>query len=96
MNETFLFFGVMSILFVLVIAFGIMKMFKTNSLRQSFLQSTLIGLLLYAIVSIWWFFIYATDGFSQIFGVLYYGIAFIISCLVNYIVLYLITKLKSK
>jgi hypothetical protein len=94
MNDTLLFFGIMSILFVIVIALGIIKFIKTNSLRQSFLQSTGIGLLLYAIASLWWFFIFATDGFSQIFGVAYYGIAFLISCLVNFGLLSLINKLK--
>lgn len=95
MEEIFLFFGVMSILFVIILAIGLARIVKTNSLRQSFLQSIVIGFILYTIASLWWFFIGATDGFSQVFGVMYYGVAFLISCVVDFIVLYFITKLKS-
>lgn len=95
MNEALLYFGPMGVLFVAIIALGTLNL-RTNSLSKSFLYSSGIGFVLYVAASLLWFFIFAVDGLAQLIGVFYYALAFVISCLVNFCFLFLITKIKSR
>jgi uncharacterized membrane protein len=90
--ETLLFFGVMGLVFCVVIIFAVIKIRRTNSFRQSLIQSFSLAILLYGIACIWVFFFRTTDGLAQLFGVVYYGIAFAINALVIVGILYLLKK----
>jgi len=94
MNEALL-YGAMVILMIVIIALGAFYL-KTNTLIKSFLHSSGIGFLLYVVVSLLWFFMIAVDGLAQLVGVFYFALAFLITCLANYCVLYFITKIKSR
>lgn len=90
--EDLLFFGVMGLVFCVVIIFAVIKIRRTNSFRQSLIQSFILAILLYGISCIWVFFFHATDGFAQLFGVIAYGIAFAINALVNVGIIYLLKR----
>ena len=89
--EALLYFGVMGIAFLLVILFAVIRFKKTNSFRQSLLLSIGLATLLYGTACLWWLH-FAKDGLSQIFGMMYYGIGFIVNCFVNTCVLYFLKK----
>lgn len=89
--EALLYFGVLGIAFLLVILFGIIRFKKTHFFRQSLLQSIGLAILLYGTACLWWLH-FAKDGLSQIFGMMYYGIGFIVNCFVNTGVLYFLKK----
>jgi hypothetical protein len=89
--EGFVFFGVMGIVFLTVVAFAIIRMKKTRNFGKTMAQSTVLSFLLFALACLWWF-NQASDGFSQVFGGLIYGIGFVISWLINTGVLFFMKK----
>jgi hypothetical protein len=49
--------------------------------------SVMFTFIIYSLVSAWWFFSGASDGFSQILGVVYYGLAWCFTIIINSVVL---------
>ncbi|QYR21953.1 hypothetical protein KZ483_02645 [Paenibacillus sp. sptzw28] len=80
--ETLLHFGVMGVVFIAVMICTILHFRNTNSMRKSLLLSIGVALLLYGIAGAWWF-SYVSDGLAQVFGVMFYGIAFVVTGLVS-------------
>jgi multisubunit Na+/H+ antiporter MnhG subunit len=89
--EGFVYFGVMGIVFLTVVAFTILRMKKTRNFGTTLAQSTGLSFLLFALACLWWFY-QASDGFSQVFGGLIYGVGFVISWLINTAVLFFMKK----
>jgi hypothetical protein len=89
--EGLLFFVVMVLVLISSLIFTWIRMKKTKNFKGTMVQSLGIGLCSFSLASIWWFF-QASDGFSQVFGILFYGIAFILSSLVNIGILFYMEK----
>ena len=89
--EALLFYGVPGIAFISVILFAVIRFRKTNSFLRSLLQSIGLAVLLYGISFLWWF-INSTDGLAQLISMMYYGIGFMVTCVVNTGVLYFLKK----
>jgi hypothetical protein len=89
--EGLLFFGVMALVIITTISFTTIKMKKTKNFKGTLLQSVCLGFFLFSLACIWWFF-QASDGFSQVFGCLFYGITFILNSLLNTAVLFYLEK----
>lgn len=89
--EGLLFFGVMALILITTITFTRIKMIKTKNFKSTLLQSVCLGFFLFSLACIWWFF-QATDGFSQVFGGLFYGLGFILSSLLNTAILFYMNK----
>jgi hypothetical protein len=89
--EGVLFFGVMALVFITTITFTRIKMIKTKNYKSTLLQSVCLGSFLFSLASLWWFF-QASDGFSQVFGGLIYGLGFILSCVLNTAILCYLKK----
>jgi hypothetical protein len=93
--EGFLYFGVMGTIFLSSVAFAIIRMKMTRNFGVSLAQSLGVSLLLYLIASLWWFY-QAGDGFSQVFGAMFYGIAFVLCGAVNIGILLLLRSKLTK
>lgn len=91
MEEILLFVGIVGTVFIIVLVFGLWQIVKTNSILQAFLETAGFGLLLYMITGVTWIFGIASDGFSQGFGMIYHGVAFLISCVVTFLAMYSLT-----
>jgi hypothetical protein len=89
--EGLLFFSVMALVLITTIIFTWTKIKKIKNLKGTMIQSLCLSLFLFSCACIWWFF-QASDGFSQVFGGLLYGIAFILSSLVNIGLLFYMEK----
>lgn len=76
--EELLYFGVMGIAFLTSIIFAMIKMKKARNFGKTLIQTIALSFLLFSLASIWWFY-QASDGFSQVFGGLFYGLAFVFS-----------------
>jgi hypothetical protein len=92
--EGLLYFGVMGLVFFLLIIFAVIIGRKRKPFLKSSLQLTGFAILLYGIASLWWF-SFVEDGLGQLFGVMYYGIAFVVNIFVNIAILYFTKKSKS-
>lgn len=88
--EALLFFGVPGIAFISVILFAVIRFRKTNSFLRSLLQSIGLAVLLYGTAFLWWFI--DGDGLGQLVSMMYYGIGFMVTCVVNTSVLYFFKK----
>lgn len=89
--EGLLYFGVMGIVFLTIVTFAIIRIKKTRNLGKTLAQSIGLSFLLFSLACVWWFY-QASDGFSQVFGGLLFGIAFILSGLLNTGILYFMKK----
>jgi hypothetical protein len=89
--EGLLYFGVMGIVLLTIVAFASIRMKKTRNIRKTLAQSIGLSFLLYSLACLWWFY-QASDGFSQVFGGLLYGISFVLSCLINIGILFFMKK----
>lgn len=90
--EGLLYFGVLGTVFVICLIFAIIRITKSSNLIKTMVQSIGLSFLLFSLACIWWLF-QASDGFSQVFGVIIFGIAFVLSGL---IITVLVTVLKKK
>ncbi|WP_316572090.1 hypothetical protein [Neobacillus sp. YIM B06451] len=89
--EGLLYFGVMGTVFLISLTFAIIRIKKSGNLIQTIAQFIGLSFLLHALACFWWFF-QASDGFGQVFGGLYYGIAFVLGGLFNTVVVILMKK----
>jgi fatty acid desaturase len=89
--EGLLFFGVMGIVVVISISFAIIRMKKTKKLGKTLAQSIFLSFFLFSLACIWWFY-QASDGFSQVFGWLLYGIVFALCSFINTGILFFMKK----
>lgn len=80
--ESLLFFGVMATVIVAFVTFAIIRMKVTKNFGRTLAQSIFLSFFLFSLACIWWF-EQASDGFSQVFGWLFYGIAFVLSSFLN-------------
>jgi multisubunit Na+/H+ antiporter MnhB subunit len=76
--EGMLFFGSIGIIFFIVCLFSLKKLGGRTNEPQSLLQALGLGLLLYGAAALWWF-TTVKDGFSQVFGVMFYGGAYVLN-----------------
>lgn len=60
----------------------------------SIFKTIILNSVILLIVSIWWFYS-ESDGLSQLFGIMYYGIAFVVISIINTIFLWLMKKKTS-
>lgn len=84
--EAIFYFGFMGFAFFVVTGYSLWRIKQTRDFKKTLIEFIVLDLLVFALGALCWF-IYASDGFSQIFGILYYGVAFIITLIVNIIVL---------
>ncbi|WP_409276175.1 hypothetical protein V1499_11330 [Neobacillus sp. SCS-31] len=89
--EGLLYFGVMGTVFLISLTFAIITIKKSGNLIETMAKFIGLSFLLHALACIWWFF-QASDGFSQVFGGLYYGIAFVLGGLLNTVVVIYLKK----
>lgn len=68
---------------------------KSASFRHAFIHSALTSLVFFSIAVLWWF-ITASDGFSQVIGAACYGAAFLLSLFLQTVLLYVTRKLQKK
>ncbi|MGF6949839.1 hypothetical protein QF028_002344 [Neobacillus sp. B4I6] len=80
--EGLLYFGVMGTVFLISLTFAIIRIKKSSNLIKTMAQFIGLSFLLYSLACFWWFY-QASDGFSQVLGGLLYGIAFVLSGLLN-------------
>ncbi|WP_174731630.1 hypothetical protein [Mesobacillus harenae] len=85
------YFSVMALAILVTITFTYFMLKTTKSSNKVIVYSLIISLLLFITACIWWG-MFASDGFSQVFGWLFYGAAFI---LVNIITTLLSLKKKK-
>ena len=83
--------GVMGLIFFFLIIFTVVIGRKRMPLLKSAFLLIGCAILLYGIASLWWF-SFVADGLAQLFGVMYYGIAFF----VNILVIIAILKVTNK
>jgi hypothetical protein len=62
--------------FVLTLGAGIVLMRRTNRLAYSFLLSSIVNVLVFAVASLWWFG-QTADSLQRSLGVAFYGIALV-------------------
>lgn len=89
--DLILFFIPMLLSLVVTLTYGVISYKKTKDLSWSIVKSILGSFLMLMIATIWWF-NYESDGLSQIFGMMYYFIAFVIISLINAIAIRAIKK----
>ncbi|TDF95785.1 hypothetical protein [Paenibacillus piri] len=75
MSYDFYYWFIMSAAFIITNAVGAALMLKTQRLLLSFLVSLAVNLAIFVPASIWWAGMF--EGFSQMFGLFGYGIAFV-------------------
>jgi apolipoprotein N-acyltransferase len=80
--EGLLFFGVMGLVVVISISVAIIRMKTTKKFGRALAQSIFLSFFLFSLACIWWLY-QASDGFSQVFGWLFYGIVFALVCFIN-------------
>ena len=73
--------------------YGIFKIKKTKNIKRTLIHTTLLNIILFILASVWWF-LYESDGISQVIGVAIYGGSFIIIGTIYTIVLFMIKKRK--
>jgi O-antigen/teichoic acid export membrane protein len=89
--EGLLYFSVMVIVFLIGLAFSIIRIKKSGSLKKSISQFIIVSFILYSLACILWFYI-ASDGFGQVLGGLLYGIAFVLGGLLNTGIIFYLQK----
>lgn len=87
--EVLLFYSSILMVLIITIGFGIFRFKHSKNIINSFLQSTILSLLLFIVLS-WWWKASQTDGLSEGLGIMYYSIAFGGIIFINFIVLYVI------
>ncbi len=92
--ESIVYFGIMAIALVIFITSSMVKMKKTKNFKKTLAQSIIQSFILFSFAGLWWFF-QANDGFSQVFGALYYGIAFVVGNILNAGILLYLKKKQS-
>jgi hypothetical protein len=76
------FFLPMIVSLIITLLSGIHLFKRTKNILDSLMKSIGLNLLITALAAFWWF-NYESDGFSQIFGLLYYGIAFLVISIIG-------------
>lgn len=89
--EGLLYYGVMVFVLLANILFAVLRMQNTRNIGKVLAQSIGLSFVLFSIASLWWF-NFASDGFSQVFGGLFYGVAFIIGVFLNIGILFFMKK----
>ena len=78
------------------LGFAVVKMLKTKDLRKSLKGSLVVNALMTGFISVLWFFFVTSDGFAQVFGLMGYGIAFIVLIGITATILHLVRRLARK
>ena len=91
--EAVLHLSVIAISLIATLLYTFMKINKTRDSKDILFKSTGLNFLIFAAGSLMWS-IVASDGLSALFGVVYYGYAFIAIAIINRIILALIEKFK--
>jgi hypothetical protein len=81
----------MFIILLVTIFYSVYRVRKGTTFFQGMIRVLLLDFILFLIAVVWWF-IYIKDGFSQLFGAGYYGLAFIIVGIINAVILYIYKK----
>jgi len=84
---------IMSVSFILTPVAGVLIMKKTEKLLVSFLISLAANVAVLAPASIWWASLF--EGFSLVFGLVGYGIAFVNTQVLVFFALFIMRKRKE-
>lgn len=84
--------GVIGIVLFAINTFTIIRMKKTKNFGKTFVQSICLSVLLFSLACIGWLFQADGDGLAQLVGWIYYGVAFVLSGLLNIIILFFMKK----
>ncbi|WP_052487764.1 hypothetical protein [Gordoniibacillus kamchatkensis] len=76
MSGSIMYWSFVGIGFILTIGAGITLMRSTNRLARSFLLSSIINVLTFALASLWWFG-QTSESLQRSLGIAFYGIAFV-------------------
>lgn len=88
-------FSVIVIVMAANIGFTVVRMIKTKDFKKTSVQSAGLSVLSLVLECIWWKIQSSdsSDGLYQIFGYFYFGIAFVISVVIN---IQIISSMKKK